>query len=92
MTSNASSLERADAVAFVSGSKVSRISRLPGGGIKLEAPDGDALEKLTCLLLDELDKRYPYVIPFRPVMGLKSEMIYSAKMAGKHIPLRNYFD
>lgn len=92
VTSNASSLERADAVAFVSGSKVSRISRLPGGGIKLEAPDGDALEKLTCLLLDELDKRYPYVIPFRPVMGLKSEMIYSAKMAGKHIPLRNYFD
>lgn len=92
VTSNVSSLKRADVIAFATGSQHSRISRLPGGGIKLEAKDGKELEKLTCLLLDELDKRYPYVIPFRPVMGLNSEMIHSVKMSNKHIPLRNYFD
>lgn len=92
VTGNAASLQRPDVIAFATGSKVSRISLLPGGGIKLEAKNGDELEKLTCLLLDEMDKRYPYVIPFGPVMGLKTEMIYAAKMAKKHIPARNYFD
>ena len=92
VTSNASSLNRADVIAMVTGSDRCRISTLPGGGLKVEAPDAAALEKTICRLLDELDKRYDYVIPFAPVMGLSGEMLSAAKMRGKFIPCRKYFE
>ena len=92
VTSNQSSLQRADVIAFATGADENTISALPGGGIMLKARNADELEKLTCILLDEMDKLYPYVIPFGPVMGLNREMIYSAKMQGKHLPQRPYFE
>ena len=91
-TSNNASLQRHDVITFATGAKENTISKLPGGGIKIQARDAGELEKLTCKLLDEMDARYPYVIPFRPVMGLNNEMIYSAKMQNKSLPLRKYFE
>ncbi len=62
------------------------------GSIVAEAKTPAELDRLTTALLDRLDERFPYVYPFRWVMGLHHEVLSKFGMLGKSLPVRNYFE
>ena len=91
-TANNSSLQRNDVIILNSQAAAPRIAATEKGGIIIEGRNEAELEKMVNKFLDVLDYRYPLYLPFRSVMGLKGEMIQSAKMTGKYLPHRPYFD
>ena len=63
------------------------------GGLLVEGKDGDGLEKAVAALLKCLDRRYPYVFPFRPSNGgIPKEVLEYFGMNGKSLPMRRFFE
>ena len=91
-SNNKASLLRKDVIILNSQAAFPRIAVTENGGIIIEGRNADELEKMVNKFLDVLDYRYPLYLPFRGVMGLKNEMIRAAKMTGKYLPHRAYFD
>lgn len=69
-----------------------QIMLTPAGGLLLTASSSEELEQVSEKLLDRMDRRYPYVFPFKGVAGMPLEVLKHFKMLGKSLPARNFFE
>ncbi len=82
----------AGVITLDSTAKAAKVSLTPAGGLLIAAPGEDALEKTVSSVLDIMDKRYPYFLPFAPCGGMPGEVLKYFKMTGKTLPLNKFFD
>ena len=72
--------------------KKAEIALTSAGGLRVVARNGEELERTVSRLLDRMDARYPYVFPFRPVVGMPKEVLDFFGVNGKSLPARKFFE
>jgi hypothetical protein len=62
------------------------------GGLQVQSENEKELDAVLKDLSYVMDERYPYIFPFKGVMGLYDNMLSHFGMLGKYFPVQKYFD
>ena len=68
------------------------IALTSAGGLRIDARNGEELDRTVRCLLDRMDERYPYVFPFQAVHGMPKEVLAYFGMTGKTLEARKFFE